>query len=96
MPRPLKVFGWTGYRREATMDRNIHGQTREVIAATTKAEAFRMSKLTRTQFDQRVSDTANAEEIALAMAAPGTVFWQPHNYPARTGEWVSIPPAASA
>lgn len=96
MPRPLKVFGYTGYRREAIMERNVHGQTREVIAATTKAEAFRMSGLTRTQFDQRVSECANDEETALALTAPGTVFWEPHNYPARTGERVAISPASAA
>jgi hypothetical protein len=95
MPRPLKIFGYTGYRREARMERNVHGQTREVIAATTQAEAFRMSGLTRSQFDQRVSECGNDEETALAMSAPGTVFWQPHNYPARTGAWVAIPPKAA-
>lgn len=96
MPRPLKVFGYTGYRRDAHKDRNVHGQTREIIAARSKTEAQRMSGLTRTRFDHSASITGNDEEIAQAMSAPGTVFWQPHNYPARTGEWVAVPPAANA
>jgi hypothetical protein len=96
MPRPLKVFGYTGHRRAAYKDRNVHGQTREIIAATTKAEAHRMSGLPRSLFDRSVSITGNDEEIAQAMTAPGTVFWQSHNYPARTGEWVAVPPAPAA
>jgi hypothetical protein len=95
MPRELKVFGYTGHRREAYKDRNVHGQTREVIATTTKAEAHRMSGLSRALFDRSVSITGNEEEVALAMSSPGTVFWQPDNYPARTGEWVAFPPAAA-
>lgn len=93
MPRPLKVFGYTGYRQAARIENNMLGQTREIIAATTKAEAFRKSGLTRAQFDNVVSETGNDEEIATALASPGTVFWQPHNYRARTGEWTTIAPA---
>lgn len=92
MPRPLKVFSWTGHRREAHMDRNHHGQTREIIAATSKAEAHRMSGITRSLFDRTLHETTDPEEAAQAMTAPGTVFWQPHNPFARTGEWFAIPP----
>lgn len=93
MPRPLKVFGYTGYRQAARIENNMLGQTREIIAATTKAEAFRKSGLTKARFDCMVSETGNDEEVAIAMASPGTVFWQPHNYRARTCEWTAIAPA---
>jgi hypothetical protein len=95
MPRALKIFGWTGHRREATMERNVHGQTKEIIAATTKAEAHRMSGIARSLFERTLHETADPEEVAQAMTAPGTVFWQPRNNMASTGEWFAIPPGAA-
>lgn len=95
MARPLKVFGYTGHRKDALMALNSSGQTREVVATTTKAEAFRLSGLSRTEFDRKACETGNPEEVEVAMSAPGTVFWEPHNYPARTGEWVAAPTATA-
>lgn len=90
MPRPLKVFAYTGHRIAAYGPRNVHGQTREVIAATTKTEAHRKSGLARSAFDRTVCETGIEEEIAVATANPGVVFWQPHNRPARDGTWRQV------
>lgn len=95
MPRELKIFSWTGHRREAAMPRNVHGQTSEIIAAMTKAEALRMSGIPRSLFERTLHETADPDEVAQAKTAPGTVFWQPANIPARTGEWFTIPPKAA-
>lgn len=93
MPKPLKVFGYTGYRMKALTKRNAHGQTDEVIAAASKAEAHRKSGLARSAFDRTVHEVIKPQEVAMAMASPGTVFWRPLNPFARTGdEWFAIAP----
>jgi hypothetical protein len=74
MKRTLKVYGWQGDRRE---------QTREVVAAYSKAEVRRILGLSA--YDNanlfNFAETGNAEEIATALSAPGTVFWKPLNSP---------------
>jgi hypothetical protein len=82
-PKPIRVFGWVGQRSEAREryenGRMGHGQTREIVAAKTKAEMMKITGMTRTSFNNLVSETGNAEEIEKANSKPGTVFWQPLN-----------------
>lgn len=92
MPRPLKVFTYTGHRNAALMPKNVHGQTREIIAATTKAEALTKSGLTRSAFERTARETTLPEEVELALASPGVVLWKPRNELADTGTWMQIPP----
>jgi hypothetical protein len=77
MTRQLKVYGWTGYRIEARQPGNTHGQTREIVAAHSIAEVSRLTGLTRYYLSGYCSDTRNARELEVALAAPGVVFWRP-------------------
>lgn len=95
MPRPLKVFTYVGHRNAALLPKNVHGQTREIIAATTKAEALTRSGLTRSAFERTAHETTMPEEAEMALASPGVVFWKPRNELADTGVWKQIPPADS-
>lgn len=78
----LKVFGWTGQRSEArdlptAGGRNHHGQTREIVAAKTQKDALEIIGMTRDQLHKVGGPTGNEEEITVARAEPGVVFWQP-------------------
>ena len=73
--RELRVYGARSERRECPPAPNGNRQTREVIAAHSRTEAKRLAG-----WDIAVSEvceTGNAEELALAMAAPGVLFWTP-------------------
>lgn len=72
----LKVFGWTGARRQQVAS---HGQTREIIAAKSAAEARRITGISAYTWSQQAEQTGNDQEIAQAMTKPGVVFWQPLN-----------------
>jgi len=96
VPRPLKVFGYTGHRQASYGPKNVHGQTAEIIAAATKAEVYRKAGISRPQVDRTLHEAGNPVEVAQAMTSPGTVFWQPHNNMARTGEWTAVPPQAES
>lgn len=71
----LKVYGWTNpHRAECPPAPNGSRETREVVAATSKAEARRLgSKIPLSEINQAGALT----EINLAMASPGVVFWRP-------------------
>ncbi len=83
----LKVYGWTGWRNECPPSANGGKQTREIVAARSKAEVYRIT-------GDRVSDhwcictTGNEEEIAVAMSNPGTVFWKKLN--SYTDDYVEV------
>lgn len=68
----LKVYGWEGMR--APLSRN---QTREIVAARSKAEVARIvgEKYPSNLFN--LAETGNEGEIQKAMSEPGTVFWRP-------------------
>lgn len=70
----LKVFGWRGWRTEAKAARNGSNQTREIVAARSKAAAARAAGMTPR--DMEPVQTANMEEMLVALAKPGTVFWR--------------------
>lgn len=63
----MRVWGWLGFRGAR--------QTREVVAAPSKAAAARAAG----ERDPRrlfcLGETRNAEEVRLATSRPGVVFW---------------------
>jgi len=73
----LKVYGWQGHRSECPPAANGGQQTREIVAAPSKAAAARAAgkKDPRSLFN--FDETGNQHEIEIAMAEPGTVFWRP-------------------
>jgi hypothetical protein len=74
--RKLKVYGWTGWRTECRQSPNGGKQTREVMAAKSKAEVGRKAGLKRGELNE-MCDSGNEEDINAAMAEPGVVFWRP-------------------
>lgn len=68
MPKPLTVYGWTGYNRD-----NV--QVREIVAARSVAEALRLSGRSRADWRHSGTTTGNASEIAIALAEPGVIFY---------------------
>jgi len=89
--RPLKVYGWTGFRIEARSTRNVHGQTVEIVAASSAAEAMRLAGLSRSAWAHSGYETANAEEMEIALARPRVIFWIPLND--RGVGWAAAEPA---
>ena len=78
MVKKLKVWGWQGTRLEARIDRNFHGQTREIVAAASRAEVGRiMGVPARSLFN--ICETGNKRELEIARANPGVVYWAPLN-----------------
>lgn len=92
MPRKLKVYGWGGLRKEAQNDFNHHGQTREIIAATSMAEVMRLTGLTRTACNHGVCETKNRVELEVAMAEPGVQFWSGRRHFAEVSDYVRVEP----
>ena len=86
--KKLKVYGWTGFRKESIGERNHHGQTREIVAAASAAEVMRLTGMTRTTWTNTGCETGNDNEIETALAKPGTIFWQPIN--SRGVEWREV------
>lgn len=84
--RMLKVYGWTGHRNECP---GPHHQTREIVAASSQAEAARLSGHKRPAQMFNLCETGNEAEIAQAMREIRTVFWLPLNDSYRSGphEW---------
>lgn len=62
----LKVFGW-----------NRGGTQRAIVAATSWKAAAEAASQPLHSFRNWGAITANADEIRLAMAAPGIVFYRP-------------------
>jgi hypothetical protein len=69
----LKVYGWGGYRPES---KNSHHQTREIVAAQSKAEVARIVGVTSPARLWNLSRTWNGREILIALEEPGVVFWK--------------------
>ena len=77
MLRKVKVYGWHGHRRESPPARNGSQQTREIVAVTSKKAAARVGGEEDPRRLPNLTDTENDEEIKVAMAEPGIVFWHP-------------------
>jgi hypothetical protein len=75
--KALKVYGLRGWRSDCPPAANGNRQTREIVAATSKAAAMRAFGCSRYEMDNHCSVTGNEAEIALATSKPGTVFWIP-------------------
>jgi hypothetical protein len=75
--KPLKVYGWQSFQRACVPASNGSKQTRQICAASSKAEAARIAgvKSVRTLFN--LTETGNAGECRAAMLQPRTVLWQP-------------------
>lgn len=89
MPQAMKAFSYNAHRAEAVLERNRLGVTREVIAAPDAAEALRLSRAAGATWSTEVHESTNSLETIQAMTAPGTVFWTPMNWAARTG-WNAV------
>lgn len=70
----LKVYGWQGFRTECP---GVHGQTREIVAATSKAAVARIAGAKGPWALFCLCETRNDREIELAMSKPGAIFWTP-------------------
>lgn len=73
-PKLLKVYGWSSFRPECRS--NSH-QTREIIAAASRASAARSAGITLRSAIVEMVETGNDEELRRALAEPGVVFWHP-------------------
>lgn len=85
MGRKLRVYGWKSFRLECTTDQ--HHQTREIVAAESRAAVARLVGRTRPSYLFNLCETGNADEIATAMARPGVVFWR--GISDRDGTWTA-------
>ncbi|MBW2672481.1 MAG: hypothetical protein JRD89_03575 [Deltaproteobacteria bacterium] len=68
-----RVFSWQGWRLEA----RGHHQTREIVAAKSKAAAARAVGETDARRLFNLGETYNAEELKQALSEPGVGFWRP-------------------
>ena len=72
--RKLRVYGWVGSRREA----GPQLQTREICAARSQVEVARIAGQAGKPWRLwNLCETRNEEEVAVATASPGIIFWVP-------------------
>ena len=82
MTKPLRVYGYQGNRAEPMESNPLVRQSREIVAAKSRADArrkFLSSGLWgATDHDMKNFGcwTGNPEELACALAKPGTVFFR--------------------
>lgn len=74
----MKVYGWTGMRPEC---KTHHKQTREVVAAPSRAAAARIAGITSRTEIAEIVETRNDAECNLALSSPGEIFWHPLDLP---------------
>ncbi len=77
--KKLKVFGWQGWRPECPSAPNGSKQTREVVAAKSKAEVARIAGKEYPGQLFNLGETGNSLELQLALSKPGVIFWTPIN-----------------
>ncbi len=75
--KPLKVFSWQSFRAECPPNGNL--QTREIVAARSKAEVVRIAGKKYTYELFNLGETGNSLELELALSRPGVIFWTPIN-----------------
>lgn len=78
--RPQRVYWWLGARREA----GPRSQTREMVAAPSMAAAARAAGYKHPRQMFNLCETANEDDIRVAMSTPGVVFWKAID---SRGEW---------
>lgn len=81
-PKPLRVYGWIGFRHVANdllpnPGKTNRPQTREIIAAKNVSEVLKATGMSRYAFNQCGAETGNAEELQQARSKPGVIFWRP-------------------
>lgn len=73
----LKVYGWIAIRRDL---KPVHDhwqpQSRDICAAHSKAECARIAGVRGPWQLWNLAETGNPEEVALAMAKPGVIFYR--------------------
>ena len=76
MARKLKVYGWQGWRNEAMNERHARYQTREIMAAPSQSAVARAAGFKRASQLFNLCETGNDEELRVALAEPGVIFWR--------------------
>jgi hypothetical protein len=77
-PGKLRVYGWRGWRPECPAAPNGSRQTRDIVAAHSRAEAARIAGEKGPWALDCLEETGNTEEIAQALSEPGVIFWRPN------------------
>lgn len=71
----IKVYVWQGFRTPlSTTTRRV--QSREIVAARSKAEVARIVGVKSPSALFCLGETKNQRAVAAAMAEPGTIFWR--------------------
>ncbi len=89
----MKVYGWQGNRFECPPAANGGHQTREVVAAHSKAEAARLAGVNYPSQLFNLGESGNEHDAKIARSSPGSVFWQPLDFSRGNEEWHEAPPA---
>lgn len=85
--KPLKVYGWQGWRLAAPREANGSHQTREICAARSMAEVARIAGQRSPRSLFNLCETGNDEECAAALANPGVILWR--GLDRRRDEWTA-------
>mgnify|MGYP007069486498 CR=1 FL=1 len=86
--RALKVYRWQSFRTECP---TYHRQTKEVVAARSKAEAARLAGFDRPSQMFNFAEACSDLEIKVAMQSPGTVYWTPiNNFSSEIKDWIAV------
>jgi hypothetical protein len=84
----LKIYGWQSFRSEAgKIARGGHTQTKEIVAAKSKAAAARAAGYDNPRQMFNLHETGNDADIAMAMSHPGDVIWTPLDDPEKARRW---------
>jgi hypothetical protein len=67
MPKQRKLWGWTNWRDGK--------QVREIMYAESQAECIRASGISKRQFRNSASVSANPVDMEIASAKPGVLFY---------------------
>ena len=73
--RKLKVYGWTAYHLRGIEKKQFNHSFRCVVAAGSKAAVLRLLGV-RAASLWELQETSNDQEIRVAMAKPGAVFYK--------------------
>ncbi len=68
-PSEMRVYGWQGWKGATA--------TREIVCARSKAAVARIAGVKSPSRLFNLTETGNAEELRVARAKPGVVFWRP-------------------
>lgn len=74
MARQLKVYGWTSFYAYKS---GGYIQGRYIVEAHSVAEVLRIAGIKRSDYAWTGSETGNTEEVKLATATPGRLYFAP-------------------